>query len=105
LSVIAEFSDSTCVLLYDLLLLALTLYKAVRVWRAGGRVPLLSLVVRDGVLAFLAVLSLFSANRRYVARSRVTQAVNSTVFGALAAPPNSIAWPCVGRARFSFRPR
>jgi hypothetical protein len=59
--VITKSCYSGFALLFDLLLLGLTLVKAVRVWRTGGRVPILSLLVRDGVLAFVAVAGTFSS--------------------------------------------
>jgi hypothetical protein len=61
-NVVSELYGSALPLLFDLVLLGLTFNKAARVWRAGGRVPLLSLLVRDGVWAFLAVLGMLSSN-------------------------------------------
>jgi hypothetical protein len=94
-------------ILFDLLLLGLILLKAVRVWRAGGRVPLLSVVVRDGVWAFLVILCSFSHIRIYIVRSRTAQAVfflNNTIQWVLTPPLSSVIWPCVRRALyFLFR--
>jgi hypothetical protein len=53
--VIPELCGSNFAVVFDILLLALTLKKVARVWRAGGRLPLLSLLVRDGILMFLAI--------------------------------------------------
>jgi hypothetical protein len=94
-------------ILFDLLLLGLILLKAVRVWRAGGRVPLLSVVVRDGVWAFLVILCSFSHIRIYVVHSRAAQVVfllNNTIQRVLTPPLSSVIWPCVRRALyFLFR--
>jgi hypothetical protein len=100
----ADICVSACALLFDMLLLGLSFTKATHVWRAGRRVPLLSLIVRDGVWAFLAVCGLFFLLRRDVTHSCAMEAVfvlNDTLFRKLAPPLSSFAWPCVHRARLS----